>query len=185
MNSFAIAEEYKPGDRVVDANFHTGTITEVFPQGKIKFKTDGLLGHIADATRNSNEIFKAYPCVENICVGTRVVDSFGISGTIKEIFTNGKVKFELDGYMGLMGLADRDFQSLGYTIDCKKKSCIGSDQPIALDKKSLGDEIKIISKINKLPNKASSEILDKSRILNKDNTEDKTPTVNPNSSVSK
>jgi hypothetical protein len=61
---------------------------------------------------------------DKIRVGDHVIDHFNFTGTVKEIFSNGSAKVELDGLWSYLGLADRKVIELAKRYTCVQNTCV-------------------------------------------------------------
>jgi len=99
------------GDRVIDSYEYLGTVEEVFDNGKSAVHFDVYGTYI----RPTSSLGKGFRCIESVCVNNRVIDSNNNTGTIRELFDNGKSAVYLDGY----GTYIRSFSSLGIKLSCR------------------------------------------------------------------
>jgi hypothetical protein len=116
LSSFACDNNLCKGDRV---NFgtHTGTAIEVFSNGKVQIDVDGYIGYL---NRRVSELGKGVHCNQKLCVNDRVYFESHV-GTAKEVFSNGKVKIDVDGYTGY---TFRKVGQLGIGFRCSGNLCV-------------------------------------------------------------
>lgn len=119
-------KKFCEGDRIIDSDDNFGKIKEIFENGKAKISLDFYFGlPVIDAyhglfIRDLNTSGKGFRCIENICVGERVVDGSSRTGRIDELFDNGKAKVLLDsGYLSI-----QSFRSFGIKLNCRlRENC--------------------------------------------------------------
>ncbi len=111
--SSAFGVSFRPGDRVVDHYGNTGDVLRLYSNQTIEIILDAYPDN--SYIRPITSLGKGYRCVENICVGKRIVDQYGNSGRINEIFHNGVSCITLDK---LPGFFTRTLRSLGIQLDC-------------------------------------------------------------------
>jgi hypothetical protein len=103
-------------DRVIDSGENVGTVKEVFSNGQATVYLDGF----GTYTSSTSSLGKGFRCIENVCVNDRAIDRENNTGTIKELFDNGKSKVYLDG----LGTYIRSFSSLGIELNCSlRENC--------------------------------------------------------------
>jgi hypothetical protein len=99
------------GDRTMDTSNDVGTVKEVFDNGKAQVKYDKYGLYIVEI----NKLGKGWRCIENACVGDRVMDTSNDTGSILELFDNGKARVNYDHY----GVYPVDFSKLGLRLNCR------------------------------------------------------------------
>ena len=111
--SSAYGVTIREGDRVIDQYGNTGDVLRLYSD----LNAEIILDAYPDTSfiRPLSSLGKAYRCVEHICVGRRIVDQFGNSGKINEIFHNGISCITLEHQPGYF---TRTLRSLGIHLDC-------------------------------------------------------------------
>ncbi|MDD4973474.1 MAG: hypothetical protein PHY93_03945 [Bacteriovorax sp.] len=109
----------KKGIRVVyDGSLgttYTGSVLEIFNNGKVRISPDGFFS-TSSVQLTKSEIGIGFRCSGNLCVGDRVSFKGNLgdySGTVLEIFNNGKVSISPDGFFSPSSVY-RTVTELGY-----------------------------------------------------------------------
>jgi|GEM_PF-2291770 len=124
-------------DRIIDESNITGVVEAVYSNGKAKVRLDGYSNTYI---RDTNSIAKGVSCLGQLCAQTRVIEESNITGNVVEVFTNGKVKVELDGYSNTY---IRQARSLGLAVRCLRHLCV--NQRIIEESNISGNVLEIYS----------------------------------------
>lgn len=107
-------------DRIMDDGDRVGSVVEVFSNGKAIVTFDG--GAFKSYVRKTEDLGKGYRCIENLCVGDRIIDESDKVGKVLELFDNGKAKVSLEG--GAFPSYVRTFSQLGVKLNCRlRENC--------------------------------------------------------------
>ncbi len=120
--SLSHARDFRVGDRIIDQWGNPGVVSELYSSQKAKVTLDPQ-----DYVREISFLGKGYRCMEDVCVGRKVIDQWNNEGTIVEIFDNGMVrlKHSLGGAIYTRRLAE-----LGISLDClRDMSCRCHNDP--------------------------------------------------------
>ncbi|MFZ4715240.1 MAG: hypothetical protein ACOYL6_16075 [Bacteriovoracaceae bacterium] len=112
FSALAHKVEFFAGDRIIDQYGNTGVIDCVFNNNTAEIYLDQYSGSFV---RNLTTLGKGYRCIEKICVGRKIVDQYGNTGRIKELFHTGMAKISLDQYSTFF---TRNLASLGFSLKC-------------------------------------------------------------------
>jgi len=119
LSKSVICNEYACRDnRVVFSNSKgdTGKVLEVFENGQVKVDWDDFINH---SVVKGSDVGVGFRCNGDLCVHDRVVynNAANDTGTVIEVFANGKVKVDWDSYSNNSVVKMSD---LGYAIgDCR------------------------------------------------------------------
>lgn len=117
ISAFAYESTISTGDRVNFQNF-VGTAVEVFSNGTVKIDVDDEPGYVY---RTARKLGKRVKCHKEVCTGSRV-NFNNYVGTAKEVFDNGTVKIDIDGYPGY---EYKKVHKIGVGYRCSDKLCKG------------------------------------------------------------
>ena len=104
---------FSEGDRVVDQYGNTGDVMRLYSNQTAEIILDAYPD--TSYIRPLSSLGKAYRCVEDICIGKKIVDQYGNPGRIYEIFHNGISCITLEHQLGYF---TRTLISLGINLDC-------------------------------------------------------------------
>lgn len=90
--------EFRPGNRLIDQYGNTGELIHLLTNQKAEI----ILDNYPDMAfvRELSTLGKSVGCLVNACVSQRIIDEYGNSGSLKEVFHNGMAKISLDLYEG-------------------------------------------------------------------------------------
>jgi translation initiation factor IF-1 len=103
-------------DRIIDSAGNAGKVIEVFANGKALVRLDS---YSSEYIRQTKQLGKGFRCFEKICQGDRIIDASNNTGTVKEIFSNGRALVAFDNYSELYV---RSLESLGVSTTCRQAS---------------------------------------------------------------
>ena len=117
--SSAFAVSFLAGDRVVDQYGNTGDVLRLYSNQTAEIILDAYPD--TSYIRPLSSLGKAYRCIENVCIGKKIVDQYGNLGQIYEVFHNGISCITLEHQAGYF---TRTLSSLGINLDClENASC--------------------------------------------------------------
>lgn len=105
------------GDRVMDSANRLASVLSVSNQGVAQIKLDDRTFPV---NRAVSALSKKINCYQNICTEDRILDGAEQTGTVAEVFDNGKVQIKFDN-----GTVDiRIAVTLGKSVECVEKVCV-------------------------------------------------------------
>lgn len=107
------------GDRVIDERDKAGTVRAILGGGEVLVRLDGGLWR---ARREAGRLAKSVGCLRGICIGHSVIDSENKTGTLMELFANGKARVKLDGRPWTR---TRELGLIAKSVGCMDGICLG------------------------------------------------------------